>query len=622
MNKKLETINILAGELLNRLRRFPLSLLCAYLFTIILLILSTLNNSQKELLLNYATLNKVALIASIGFFLFTTLRLISRNYFLIVLGFILLIAYYIYLPDNIHNLNKLGVEYPLIIFSILSLMITAPYLNQSTSNIRFWNWAKHIIFSLLLTAIFGFILFIGLNGGLYIVGKLFILQQTSQYIEQIYLLTLGVFGSYFFLSQLPKYPRLLKVEPYNNIENIFTKFILTPLFGLYFIILYAYTAQIVFLGEWPKGVVSLSILLFSGLSILTYFFWTPLWNRENQKYKNFFWWAILIQTFVLAIAIYLRVESYGWTSNRYIIAIIGFWLFAISLYFIINKKASYRTIFISLPTLLMLTLFSPFSANSIAQKSQQSKLMNLLLEKDNLSQEANLSLRYNISSTIDYLYNEHSLDSLFFIMPEIVSSFQNQDENIDNSNCTTINNKSFPSYATEKLGFKYIDKWQWEQHTQTFDNEFENLEIAKIFTRIPNYEQETDLEIKGYEWLISFKYSNQNNYFPRYCPNPKENRVTSKPKYTIETSEENIIIKEKNTVLATVYLKKFINKIINTKKDKSIEEYYSPTRFSKEEFTYSFENQNIMIKIIFDTIEASEKDKIVHYRGNILLNKK
>ena len=627
MNKKLQTIDLLAGKLLDTLKRFPLAIFSAYLFSTILITLSTLDYSEKEALLHYDMINKISFIAALGYFLFTTLRLISRNYLLIILGFVLLIAYYLYLPVDIRNLNRLKMEFPLIIFSLFLLIIAAPYINHSTSNIKFWNWAKHVIFSFILSGIFGFILFMGLRGGLYITEKLFVLEHTNRHIVVIATFTIGIFGSYFFLSQLPKYPRLLTLKPYNNIENIFTKFILTPLFILYFIILYTYTAKIIFLGEWPNGTVSISILLFSALGILTYLFWTPLWNKNNEKYKNFFWWTILLQTFVLAIAIYFRVEPYGWTTGRYIVAVIGFWLSAISLYFIFNKKASYRAIFISLPILLMLTLFSPFSANTIAQKSQQAKLMTLLSQESNLSEESNLSLKYNISSSIEYLYEEHGIDSLFPVIPQIVTSYQNQEEELDSNDCSPVAYGEFPSYATKQVGFKYIDHWQWVQYKNSLNStEFKSSFIPKSFRREEESNQNEDIEVKGYDWLLSFRYFDENDMYPTQCLPPEAKKSISKQTYIIETSQESITIKYKNHVLASIPIEEFITTIIRTPKkednDKSLQTYFEPIKFTTEEFTIYFNNSEIRVKLIFDNLELSQKDKLTHYRGQILIKKK
>ena len=628
MNTKLQNINLAIGKLLATLKRFPLSMFFAYLFTITVMLLTTLNYQEKMALTHYDIINKISFIAGLGFFLFTTLRLISRNLLLLLLGIIILIAYFIYLPNDIQNLPQLEIEFPLIIFSLLSLMIVAPYMTQSTSNIKFWSWAKHIILSLLLSIIFGFILFAGLSGGLYITENLFALEQTNQYPKYIFLFTLGIFTSYFFLSQLPKYPRLFQVKAYNSMENIFTKFILTPLFILYFIILYTYTTKIIFLGEWPKGTVSLSILLFSALSILTYLFWTPLWDKKSQKYKNFFWWAILIQTFVLAIALYLRVEPYGWTNGRYMIGIMGFWLFAISLYFILNKKASYRIIFISLPLLLMLSLFSPFSANTIAQLSQQERLKTLLAQvemmEENLSEESNLSLRYNISSSISYLHDRHGIESLFPLLPEIVTTYENRELNITN-NCTPVVDGNFPNYATKQLGFNYIDRWQWEQHTQALDiKRFKTVETPKSFMRLRDYEQGNQTKIKGYDWLLSFNYAREESNYPRYCPPPHEQQVVSKRPYSIETTPQTIMVKEKNNLLATINIKKFIYKVTTTKKedDTSLHNYYDPITFTEQEFTHYFNNNKITIKLVFDNIELSSKDELIHYTGKILIGKK
>ena len=627
MNSKLQIIDTKIGTLLETLKRFPFAMISSYIFTIIVMTLATLSYQEKELLEGYNLLNKIALVASIGFFLFTTIRLISRNYLLVVLGFVLLISYYIYLPDDIRKFHELEMEYPIIILSLLSLMIGSPYLLHSTSNIKFWSWAKHILFSLLLSIIFGFILFLGISGAFSITEKLFELEKTRHYVEQVGLFTLGIFGTYFFLFQLPKYPRLLPTKEYSAIERIFTKFILTPLFALYFIILYTYTAKTVFLWEWPKGTVSVSILLFSALAILTYLFWTPLWSKKNEKYKNFFWFAIIFQTFVLGVALYLRVEPYGWTNNRYMVALFGFWLFIISLYFILNKKASYRVIFISLPILLIFSIFSPLSAYNIAKQSQQTKLKELLFMEDNLSEESNLSLRYNISSAISYLSDKHGIESLLPVIPEVVTSYQNLEENLSN-NCSSKIYGDFSNYATRELGFKYVDRWVWEQHLQELNSggKFKGIKMTEVFTRDGG---EYSVDVKGYDWLLHFFYFSPQNSSSKYCSPPREKKRVSKDRYTIETQKSTIVIKEKRTLLATIDIEKFLHKIKNStpKEDssKNAPLYYSPPiALPVEELSYYFSNERVDVKLMFTVVEVSsmEKDKIIRYGGEILIKTK
>ena len=308
------------------------------------------------------------------------------------------------------------------------------------------------------------------------------------------------------------------------------------------------------------------------------------------------------------------------------IAVLGFWLFAISLYFILNKKASYRVIFISLPILLMLTLFSPFSASNIAKHSQQEKLKVLLSEID--GGEENLSLQYNISSSISYLYNEHGVESLFPIMPKVVTDYENREQNISNDNCTPIIDGSFSNYATKKLGFEYINQWQWEQHTQAKNsNKFKILKIPTTFTRLKNYDQDRQTEIKGYHWLLSFNYAKQWNNYPRYCPPANEEKVVAKRQYFIETNPNNIIIKnkKKDIVLATIEIKEFIDNIITIKQENNntnLQNYYEPITVMEEEFTYLYSNNKLNVKLIFNTIEISQKDELIQYNGNILILKK
>jgi len=82
---------------------------------------------------------------------------------------------------------------------------------------------------------------------------------------------------------------------------------------------------------------------------LTYLFWTPLIKGRDWRFKSIIWGAILFQSIMLALAIYIRVSEYGFTENRYYIAIFGIWLISMSIYFISGKReASYKWLFVTL----------------------------------------------------------------------------------------------------------------------------------------------------------------------------------------------------------------------------------------------------------------------------------
>ena len=180
------------------------------------------------------------------------------------------------------------------------------------------------------------------------------------------------------------------------------------------------------------------------------------------------------------------------------------------------------------------------------------------------------------------------------------------------------------------MGFKNIDQWEWEEYNRAISNQkFKILKKPRVFTRFYDYLEKSNIEVRGYDWLISFEYFEEEGNYPKYCPpvnSSSEKRVTLKPKFKIETKRNNIEIKEKNIDLATIDIKAFIDNIITTKKETNVKKihknYYEPIIFSQKEFTYHFENNLIIVKIIFDNIEVSGKKTISNYRGTILIKKK
>ncbi len=626
----LDFIANLSTNFLNTLKRFPMVIFSAYLFALIMFIFVTVGHGAIEKYAYYPIANNIAFSSTLAMALFFLLRLLSPNRILTLLGVLLMVGYYWMLPEDLKSSGSAFMErHFLIIVALFIFSIVAPFLFVSTKNEDFWEWTQQIIFALLATFIFSFILFVGLEGAKYALEKLFDVTITyKDHMEERFgLVIFGLFSINYFLSQVPQDPLSVVSRPYTKIENIFTRYILTPLVVVYFLILFAYTAKIIYLGVWPTGVMAWLVLLFSALAILMYLFWTPLWNERNQKYKKWIWIAILLQTLVLGMSIYLRIEQYGITENRYFLALAGIWLFVTALYFLLFAKASYKWIFVSIPLLIIFSQVGSFSAREVSKESQLSRLQQLLNADQRLSEESDIGLRYQISSKIDYLYNEHGVDALLPVIPRIVMDYKNQER--DSVACVTDPYEyTFPNYATKELGFKYIDRWTWEQRLK--DEEY----LRPIFIHVggsPYGDNGERLNIKGYEWLQGFSYNNQSHGVAKFCP--PEGKKPSKSKeqnlLILEANAQTITIKRSQQIIAMIKVDDFIAKI----KEKWNAKYkdlhtnmilsYEDQPFDPEELTLSYEDEKIRVKFLFNVMEFFPKEqKLMHYSGKALLVEK
>ena len=630
----LKLFDRLSEDFLTTLKRFPMVSISAYLMSLILLIFTITGHGTMEKYPNYDIANKIAFLMTLAMPLFFVLKLSSKKYFMTLIGIALLIGYYfLFIPENFKNENSdFFQRHFLWITALLIFSIIAPFLFRSTNNKDFWEWTQQIIFALLTTLLFSIVLFLGLEGAKYALEKLFnitALPRYSHQAEEIFtLMIFGLFSINYFLSQIPKNPLAITSRPYSKIENIFTRYILTPLVMVYFLILFAYTFKIIYLNQFPTGILSWLVLIFSGLGIVTFLFWTPLWNEKNRKYKKWIWIAILLQTFLLGLSIYMRIDQYGFTENRYFIAIAGVWLAITSLYFILFRNASYKWIFTSIPLLIVLSQIGSFSAKEVSKRSQVAQLQTILGSESNLSEETNSTIKYQISNKIEYLFRKHGIDSLMPVLPTIVSEYKLWDGNVSKNliNCEIIPNPYFPNYATEKLGFKHIDKWQWEQKLREEKNN------VPIYIHVnSSYNGSKITNIKGYDWLESFDFYNNDKFGTkgvRYCPPIEEmSDDLNQTLFTIKTHEKSMIIEKDSKVITTIEISSFIKnikeKIETQKSDNIMPTPYKANQFNQKDLTLKYENSKIKVKILFGSLTfLSSKDKLLHYNGELLIYEK
>ena len=616
MSLLLKMVDDVSVKVLAPLKRFPFASLSSFIFTLLMIIKMVYEGEELEI---QEIVDKIIFVSLLAFFFFISLQLFKKGWISSIVGLILVVGYYFYLPPIIGAYID-GAEGKIISTLMFILffffIIVSPFLDHKSSNRAFFEWFKHIVYILFLSVMFALLLFTILNVGWDIVRELFNLKRYYWYVSLMGLFSFSFVGVFFFLSQIVKEPTQIEIKEYTSIAHFFVKYILTALFILYFIIIYAYTGKMIVLSEYPNGVISLNIIAFSIVAILTYIFWTPFWNEKNEKYKKVIWIAILLQTLLLAVALYLRVEPYGWTFGRVIIASLGLWLFILSLYALVKKKISYQVMFISIPLLL---IFNLLFASNISKISQQNRLGELLANYGSLSNDSNLSVGYNISSKIDYLYTHYGTDALFPLIPTIVTEYENRNS-MSKKDCSAIGmEENFSIYATEKLGFKYVTQWDWIE----FKNNRSSLENKRRFKYYyTDVSYEYGLEVKGYDTFMEFRFYKEYNDFEtsELCPSSLSDNLSKKSNLLVTTKPQTLSVKYKNEKVVEINLSRFFGKILNKKrfnKEKNGASY-TQDNFSQDEFTYRYKNNTVRIKLIFKSVRLSIKNEVVSYDGVLL----
>jgi hypothetical protein len=268
----------------------------------------------------------------------------------------------------------------------------------------FWNFNQWMFSRFALSSIFTGIIAIGLGLAIGAIQLLFV-ELSEEFVFELILTVSGLFHVLFFFAGTPS--ELNKgnwiVDPPKSFR-VLIQYILVPLVVLYLSILYIYLAKILFAFDLPKGNVSVWILVFCTLGILTILLAEPFRNVELNwvgKLTKIFYWLMLPLLVMLWIAICTRVLAYGLTESRALVLYLAIWLTFISLYNGFYKKKSLLAFPISLFIITFLYQWGgPLSAHSISFKSQ-SKRTEEIMSRENIDQE-------ELSSQLIYMYNLQS----------------------------------------------------------------------------------------------------------------------------------------------------------------------------------------------------------------------
>lgn len=481
-------------------RRFPLATLCALFGTAM-----AINLVQSGDIAGEFIKQKLLMVSGLGLSFFIALTVFgeSKNWitkkilFLKAVGVVVLTVYYLSLPEQVSETGTHFIRFWLLLLGLHLLVAFLPFLRGKEAA-GFWEFNKSLFMRALLAALYAGVLYIGLIIALVAADHLFGMEVDEKRYFQLWIFIVGVCFTGIFLAGIPANIRDLNdsVE-YPKGLKIFTQYILLPLVTLYFVILIAYEAKIVFTWNWPKGLVSHLVLWYSVVGIFSMLMLYPLKERKGnlwiQVFFKWFFRTLIPLVIMLALAILRRISDYGITENRYFVMGLAVGLIVVVVYFVLSRRRDIRIIPIALCCMAFLSTFGPWSAFSVSKASQLSRLENLLVANNILSggqiqesvEDIPFEDRKNISSTLDYLITVHDLES--------ISPWLNDK--------TLVSLDTVPAYRqageiTEMIGFAYVRRHQSEEQGSI-------LSLHK--------EPINSLALEDYDFLIGFRASSQDD---------------------------------------------------------------------------------------------------------------
>lgn len=341
-----------------------------------------------------------------------------------ITALILLIIYYSILRDDLTDGAYLDWYRLAMLFVITHLFAAfAPFVKTASVD-QFWEYNKTIFLRFLLSGIYSAVLFVGLSVAIIALDVLLGFDIDERTYLSLFIILSGVFNTWFFLAGVPDSETIRSTSiEYPKGLRVFVQFVLIPLVSAYILILYAYLGKILIEWELPNGWVTYLVLSFSIVGILSLLLLHPVKEDSDKQWIKWFstgyYRALIPLVILLLFSIWVRIDDYGVTINRFIVATLGVWLTIMVAYFTLSRSKSIMVIPISLCVITLGTAFGPFSAFSVSERSQLDRFEQLLSEQEMLTQngyaiatsgEVPFEVRKELSSIVNYVGDHHGFE--------------------------------------------------------------------------------------------------------------------------------------------------------------------------------------------------------------------
>lgn len=415
------SLKFLAPNVQNTVRRFPLSIICSFIvfFNAV---------AGRDFMGSFSAFT---ILFAIGFFTCGIARLASESrgwssYKEAAVG--VLLAVFAYTVVSVYGV---GLPFLLLFLSVFLLIFAAPFHRGNYNDLSFWNFQQQICTGIGLSILSALIFAGGISVALFSIKYLFDFDPPDIVFKSVWFFAVFVYGPFNALSWVPQ---KFSVEPAECRAApglpFILNWILAPLALVYFLILYGYGLKILLEWELPRGNVAYMVTGFGALGILTY---VSGWIMRDTGsvllrylYKHFF--SLLIPPVILLfVAIGVRIDAYGLTQDRYLVLLLAVWMGAMALLYTLRPRTSLVPIFLSLACMLFLASFGPWGAVGLSERSQITRLKDVLIRNEMLAdgkaQPAKKPIPFDdqsqISSILEYFSTTHRGQKLQDIVPGI-----------------------------------------------------------------------------------------------------------------------------------------------------------------------------------------------------------
>lgn len=524
------------------------------------------------------------------------------------------VLFYMVFSPNLDNFENF-LRFIISLFGIIGFLFFAPYIKDMLSGTgkqdTYYSYFYKVSVVFLWSCILGGALFA--LGAIAISAVFTLFDLSWTHTDKLYgdwaVFALSFITPLFALTQLPQ-----KTDFHKNTfnENAFfsflVKFVATPFIVIYFLILYAYSVKVLLnFNDWPKGEVSWMVIGFSIFWYITYIFSYIFDEKEKliHLFRKYFPYVVVPQIGMLFYAIYLRINQYDITINRYFVVVFGIWLLLISLYFIFSKKKFLGYLFTCITLFTIVISIWPWSVYSFPEARQLARLESKLVEAKILQdgtitplkneKDIDGKLSGEIYDGISYLCNLNDCESIKTLFSKEYTDFLKR-HRADFDTQSQKDREYYVQNAKELEAIqerKYQEPGYWEIITA----------ITSAIKVRQYYANETDTGVKNYSFYKDYK----SDIFPLQTTGYSQViRLGYKPEIVtglyaeVDSKVNYISLKNETATLDTFDLKEVQKTLI----EKYGESYNTP--LSKEDLTFTLKWQKYEVVVLFENISFSE----------------
>lgn len=325
----------------------------------------------------------ISLFAAFEFFHASHLLHLSKRFGLYLLGFCILGMHYFSILPVMFDSESVFLSRYLIFLVAYHLLISSIAFYRVGDIQAFWKYNYTLFVRFFLAILYSAILFAGLAGALWAFDTLFHFQISAIYYADLAAFIFLVFNTLVFFMGIPEnFQVFASTIHFPKALRIMVQYILIPIIGIYTLILYFYLFQILINRNMPSDWVCLPILIYAIVGVITFVLVYPIRNHTQyssiRTFTRYFFYVLLPLLILYFIGIILRIKPYGLTEDRYLILVLGIWLFLISLYFILFTKENIIFIPISLFLLISISAIGPWGMFQLSVRNQHARLERLL----------------------------------------------------------------------------------------------------------------------------------------------------------------------------------------------------------------------------------------------------